>query len=201
MKLQQVNLYQSELKDIKLKYSAFNVLQLSFILFVILLAAYGFKYFQLQQHQATLALANETQEKLNAEKAKVGSSKENKDSALEKEIVAKNKELDKKRKVLKVLSQDEFGNADGFAAHIAGLARQRIEGLWLTKLRLSNGGTSISMQGSTTKSVFLPQYLQRLSAEKAFSGATFEHFEISKDEKKKNWFNFNLNTNQSSKAK
>ena len=40
-----------------------------------------------------------------------------------------------KRQVLAVLSGRSFGNTDGFVPQLTGLARQRIEGLWLTGLR------------------------------------------------------------------
>lgn len=201
MILQQVNLYQSELKDIKLKYSASNVLLFCIGLVVVLFVVYGFNYIQLQNHQEKLSVVSKAQEKLKIVKAKLESSTEKKDAALEKKIIAKNKELAKKQRVLKVLKQDEFGNADGFDAFVGGLARQRLEGLWLTKLRLANGGTSILMQGSTTNSVLLPKYLQALSKEDVFSGATFEHFEINKDVKFKKRFNFNLNTTKPNKVK
>ena len=62
MSLQQVNLYQDELKKVKLNYSALMLTQLSVILLIVFSAAAGFRYFQLQQHQSSLV---ENQQKQN----------------------------------------------------------------------------------------------------------------------------------------
>jgi len=115
-----------------------------------------------------------------------------KDTVLAKKIIVKTKELANKQKVLSILSRDEFGNTKGFIEHISGLARQRVEGLWLTKIRIADGGTDIALHGTTTKSALLPKYLQRLSAEKIFSGTEFQSLFMERQEKKKQWLSFSL---------
>ena len=54
MSFQQVNLYQDELRKVKLNYSALMLAQLSVVLLVVFSAAAGFRYFQVQQHQSSL---------------------------------------------------------------------------------------------------------------------------------------------------
>lgn len=194
MSLQQVNLYQDELKTQKLKYSALMLVQLCLIFIVVFSAVAGFRYFQLQQHQASLVEHQQKQKMAMADLQKIQAelSLRKKDATLAKHIIEKTKELTNKQKVFGILSRDEFGNTKGFIEHISGLARQRIDGLWLTQIRIAGGGTDVTLQGTTSKSSLLPKYLQRLSAEKAFTGTEFESLLMARQEKKKQWLNFSL---------
>ena len=194
MSLQQVNLYQDELKTQKLNYSALMLLQLSIILVVVFSAAAGFRAFQLQQQQTNLVAKQKKQKVLmvNLQKLQAEFSKRKKDTRLSRQLTEKTKELANKQKVLGILSQDEFGNTKGFIEHVSGLARQRIEGLWLTQIRIADGGTDVALRGTTSKPALLPKYLQRLSAEKAFSGTEFQSLLMARQEKNNQWLNFSL---------
>ena len=194
MSFQQVNLYQDELRKVKLNYSALMLAQLSVVLLVVFSAAAGFRYFQVQQHQSSLVEKQQKQKIAMAELQKIQAelSLRTKDTVLAKRILDKTKELSNKQKVVGILSRDEFGNTKGFIEHVSGLARQRIEGLWLTQIRIAGGGTNISLQGTTSKSSLVPKYLQRLSAEKAFVGTEFQSLVMARQEKKKQWLNFSL---------
>jgi len=194
MSLQQVNLYQDELRTQKLNYSALMLAQLSIILLVVCSAVAGFRYIQLQQHQSSL-VENQQKQKIamaNLQKLQTELAKIKKDATLVKQITERSKELTNKQKVLGILSQDQFGNTEGFIKHISGLARQRIEGLWLTQIRIAGGGNDVALQGITSKSSLLPKYLQRLSAETAFAGTEFESLLMARHKKKKQWLNFSL---------
>ncbi|MCW8900473.1 MAG: hypothetical protein OQK75_08570 [Gammaproteobacteria bacterium] len=199
MSLQQVNLYQDELKTQKLKYSGLMLAQVSLILIIIFSAAAGFRYIQLQHHQASLVEHQQKQNTAMADLQKIQAelSLRKKDTALAKQIAESTQELDNKQRVLGILSRDEFGNTKGFIEHISGLARQRIDDLWLTQIRIANGGTDITLQGSTSKPSLLPKYLQRLSAEKAFTGTEFESLLMARQEKQEQWLNFRLQNKKS----
>lgn len=194
MSLQQVNLYQDELRTQKLNYSAAMLAQLSIILLIVFSAIAGFRYFQVLQHQSGLVEIQKNQKMAMADLQKLQAelSKIKKDATLVARISEKTKELANKQKVLGILSQDQFGNTEGFIKHISGLARQRIDGLWLTQIRIAGGGNDVALQGTTSKSSLLPKYLQRLSAETAFSGTEFESLLMARNEKKKQWLNFSL---------
>lgn len=194
MNLQQVNLYRDELKTQKLTYSALMLLQLCIILVVVFSAAAGFRAFQVQQQQSILVAKQQKQKIMMADLQKLQAeiSSRKKDTALSRRITDKTKELTNKQKVLGILSRDEFGNTKGFIEHVRGLARQRIEGLWLTQIRIADGGTNIALHGSMSKPALLPKYLQRLSEEKAFTGTEFKSLLMARQEKNKQWLNFSL---------
>jgi hypothetical protein len=192
--MQQVNLFQDELKIQKLKYSALLLVQLSLFLLIILSVVAGINYVRVQQHQASLA-ENKQQHKSAMEelqKIQTELSLRQKDANLAKIIIQKTDELANKQKVLNILSRDEFGNTKGFIEHVSGLARQRIDGLWLTQIRIADGGTGVTLKGTTSKPSLLPKYLQRLSSEKAFSGIEFHSLLMARQEKKTQWLNFSL---------
>jgi len=202
MSIQQVNLYQNELKKVKHNYSALMLSQISVILLLVFSAAAGFRYFQLQQYQLTLVEKQQKQKTAMAELQKIQAelALRKVDSTLAKRILDKTKELSNKQKVVGILSRDEFGNTNGFIEHVSGLARQRVEGLWLTQIRIAGGGTNVSLQGTTSKSELLPKYLQRLSAEKAFAGTEFQSLIMARQEKKKQWLNFSLHNKKTDEA-
>ena len=99
-----------------------------------------------------------------------------------------------KRQVLAVLSGRSFGNTDGFVPQLTGLARQRIEGLWLTGLRLYAGGTRLDMTGNALKPELVPRYLQRLANEDIFTGTAFETFRLDRPEDHPAWIHFVLHS-------
>lgn len=191
---QQVNLYRDELRTRKLKYSALILVQLCIFLIVVFSAVSAFKFFQLQQQQKSFS-ANQSKQKIvmrELSKLQNELTKQVKDRTLIKKINQKSTELANKQKVLGILSQDEFGNTNGFVEHVSGLARQRMNGLWLTKIRIAAGGTDVALRGTTSKPTLLPKYLQRLSAEKIFVGTEFQSLLMSRQEKKKQWLDFSL---------
>jgi len=99
-----------------------------------------------------------------------------------------------KRQVLTVLSGRSFGNTDGFVPQLTGLARQRIEGLWLTGLRLYDGGTRLDMTGNALRPELVPRYLQRLANEDIFAGTVFQTFRLDRPEDRPAWIHFVLHS-------
>lgn len=192
--LQQINFYSHELKTQKLNYSSLMLVQLSILLFVVFAAATGFRVFQVEQQQSILTVKQQKQKVVMADLKilQTAFAKRKKDRTLKKQINKKTMELANKQKVIGILRQDKFGNTEGFIEHISGLARQRIDGLWLTKIRIASGGTNIALDGITSKPSLLPKYLQRLSSEKVFVGTEFQSLLMSRDEKKKQWLSFSL---------
>ncbi|MFK5914176.1 MAG: hypothetical protein QM484_07360 [Woeseiaceae bacterium] len=194
MSLQQVNLFQDELKTKSLNCSAITLVQSTLILISVLALIVVFQYVQLIQNESDLVEQQSKQKIAQAQLQKLQSELvlRKKNPILSKRVNDKNQELANKQNVFNILSRDEFGNTIGFIEHITGLARQRIDGLWLTQIRIAGGGTDVSLIGSTIKPALLPKYLQRLSAEKVFAGTEFKSFTMVRQEKKKQWLNFSL---------
>jgi hypothetical protein len=75
------------------------------------------------------------------------------------------------------LERGEFGNAQGHSAYFSALARQTVNGLWLTGLTISGTG-DIGIEGRTLRAELVPQLILRLSKEPAFQGKSFANLDI-----------------------
>jgi MSHA biogenesis protein MshI len=95
------------------------------------------------------------------------------DPALEAEMTALTQQRDRKMQALAALSLREAGGgAEGFSPQFIGLARQRLNGLWLTRIELS--GAQMALQGVVLSEELIPRYLRRLGGESVFAGTSFE---------------------------
>ena len=192
--LQQVNLYQDALKKQKLRYSASTLLQLILSVIIVMSLFTAYAWYELEQNRQEFAQLQTKQQQVMArlEKIQAELALRKKDARIAQLLQDKERELKNKQKVLNILSRDEFGNTRGFIGQMTGLARQRIEGLWLTRVRIANGGTDVALYGTTYRASLLPRYLQRLTAEKSFIGTEFESMLLARQEKKTSWLDFSL---------
>jgi MSHA biogenesis protein MshI len=85
------------------------------------------------------------------------------------------RERDRRLQTLAALSRRELGNITGFSPQFIGLARQRLNGLWLTRIELSASGAHMALQGVTRSEDLIPRYLRKLGSEPVFSGTRFQH--------------------------
>jgi cell division protein FtsB len=79
-----------------------------------------------------------------------------------------------------------------FAEHLTGLARQHIDGMWFTNIRLQDGGRQLALYGRTNQAELLPRYLRRLRAEKIFFGHNFNVFRMKVPEDRIDLLDFEL---------
>lgn len=76
------------------------------------------------------------------------------------------------------LKVNTLGNTDGYAKPMAALARQSIEGLWLTGFDFGDAGQEVSLQGRAMQPALIPIYVQKLANEASFKGRAFNGLEI-----------------------
>ena len=114
------------------------------------------------------------------------------DKSLDAELTALTAERDRKAQTLAALSQREFGNTTGFSPQFIGLARERVNGLWLTRVEVS--GHAIALDGVTLSEELIPKYLQKLGSESVFSGTEFSHATLSRAHEGGNQIQFELHT-------
>lgn len=97
------------------------------------------------------------------------------DKSLDAELAALTQERERKQQALAALSRQELGNTLGFSAHFTGLARQRLNGLWLTHIEVGASGSRMVLDGITLSEELIPQYLKKLGGETVFAGTEFGH--------------------------
>jgi MSHA biogenesis protein MshI len=94
------------------------------------------------------------------------------DPAAEAEVAALTQERDRKAQALAALALREASGTAGFSPQFIGLARQRLNGLWLTRIELSGG--QLALTGVTLSEELIPRYLGKLGGESVFAGTAFQ---------------------------
>jgi hypothetical protein len=70
------------------------------------------------------------------------------------------------------------GVQHGFAGRLAALARQQLDGLWLTGVSLTGDADDLGLSGRATRPELVPIYLERLANEAALAGTQLQSIEI-----------------------
>jgi hypothetical protein len=71
-----------------------------------------------------------------------------------------------------------LGSAQGFSPTMRALARQSVEGVWLTGFSIGAGGAEVVLRGRMLDADLLPRYLARLGQDKGFEGRRFDSLSI-----------------------
>lgn len=105
-----------------------------------------------------------------------------KDSALEQQIARLEQRVQDRRRLVERADSVAQANSEGFSPYLEGLARQTLEGLWLTRIRVDLMHDRLGLTGRTRNGQKVPQYLQRLQEEAVFAGRRFARFDIERPE-------------------
>lgn len=84
--------------------------------------------------------------------------------------------------VREALSEPVFANTRGYSPQFQALARQHLPGLWITGLRITSTGKSMSLEGRAFKPALVPRYIGRLAREQSLRGLQFDQFTMTRPE-------------------
>ncbi|NIA52661.1 hypothetical protein HAV22_03180 [Massilia sp. TW-1] len=93
-----------------------------------------------------------------------------KDARLEAELAEAQSERDALRRVADVIQRGDLGNTQGYAEYFRALARQGVDGLWLTGVSITGAGMDIGVRGRALDAALVPGYLARLRNERILQG-------------------------------
>lgn len=80
--------------------------------------------------------------------------------------------------VSEVLGRGELGRSGGYSEYFRALARQGMDGVWLTGVSVANGGADIGIRGRALQGTLVPGYLGRLTREPVMQGKSFSSLQI-----------------------
>jgi hypothetical protein len=106
-----------------------------------------------------------------------------KDPTLAGAVSEAERQLGALREVSGVLQRGELGNTRGYAEYFRALARQHVEGLWLTGITIHGAGNEIGVRGRALDAQAVPGYLTRLTREPVLQGKGFGSLQISEGAK------------------
>ena len=191
---QQVNLYQPIFRKQRKVFSAITIAQAAGLFIVGLLLIYGYARWQVaalgddisaletQRNAAMLQL-----QVLSAQSQPAPRSRLIADQLREAEI-----EVRQKERLLRAFQTRRVGNMRGFSAHFTALARQQLDGLWLTRIAIRDDG--IELVGAAEIGELVPRYLQRLGTEAAFAGTEFARLQLSRGDERDAPVEFEVST-------
>jgi hypothetical protein len=82
------------------------------------------------------------------------------------------------REVSGVLDAASLGNTQGYAEYFRALARQHVDGLWLTGVSIAGAGVDIGVRGRALDPQRVPGYLNRLTQRTVMRGQAFGSLQI-----------------------
>lgn len=177
---QQVNLYHPIFRKQQKRFSAKAMLQAGLGVLLGIALLYGYAWWQLLAVRGQVALAGQEYEHARTRLATFAAQVPGRqvDPRLEqqaRELTAKVAAAETVRQLL--TTQGLHGTSD-YSKYFAALARQHIDGVWLTEFSVSGPGDHITLNGRTVDPELVAQYLQRLAREPAFAGAKFQVFQL-----------------------
>lgn len=177
--MQHINLYSQLDRAVTPRLAAIHQLWILMIVSVLMLSLFAVLWFGNKSQADDLKVLQQQQQTTSSQLDMLKAKKQKllKNATLKNEIKVLQEEIVFRRHVLASVDP-VVGISSGFAGHLTGLARQSIEGMWFTEIMLQNGGSDLALLGRTQRAEYLPQYLQKLSLEKVFSGHQFRVFRM-----------------------
>lgn len=171
---QQINLYNADLRH-KREWLTLGNLVAASLAFALLLGAAGATLRYQTKSVADQAKAVDADlAKARADLVKAAAAANT--GGVEAELKSLQESLVARREVLAALRQGAglSPNATtGFSDYLRGLARQTVNGLWLTGFAVGQGGEGMEIRGRMLVAERLPDYIRRLNGEKVFQGRQF----------------------------
>jgi Tfp pilus assembly protein PilN len=197
--VQQINLYQERFRH-RRDYTDARHLGAGLLLVALVLAGVsGFMTWRTQNAQARAADLAEQRDAVQQQLTTVRGEVEQARAAREPSVdqAGLRAELAAKKRLMEYLKRGPLANRDGFSGHLAGLARRQVDDLWLRRIALKAGGTSLQLAGSTLGPEQVPAFIGRLAETPAFQGHTFRTLRIERAEKDATRLEFLLSSDRS----
>lgn len=179
---QQINLYNPLLLKQKKIFSSKTMAQAMGLIALGLIAVYGYAYYQVTILQMETEYAAKRHAAVQARLTRITQQfgPRQKSADLELNIKRAEAELQALTEVQAALKQGGLVSAGGFSPYFKALARQAVEGLWLTGF--SAAGSEMAINGRTLRPGLVPDYIHRLSGEEIMQGRKFAMLEMRQPE-------------------
>lgn len=193
---QQINLFQPMFRRQKKVFSAATIVQTIAVFIVAFALIYGYSFSresglrdELRKLDGKVAYLKEQKIKLEKQYPPKTRSK-----LLENEIARLQAELDSREQIEALLAGNALGNTHGFSSYLEAFARRHVEGMWLTRVTIANGGNSLGLAGRTLSSELVPQYIEQLGEDDAMKGKAFNVMNMQRSDTDPKQISFDIST-------
>jgi hypothetical protein len=178
----QINLFNPAFEEQKQVFAATTMAQALGLLLVGVIGLCFYASAQVSRLQDQATAGARQLEKKQASLASVSSdmAPRAKSAALATELAQAEQQLAALHRVAGVLERGELGNTQGYSDYFKALARQNVDGLWLTGVSIAAAGNEIGVYGRALDPTLLPGYLAGLTREKALQGKAFGSLQINR---------------------
>lgn len=181
---QQINFYRSDFIRRKDRLGAGPLLAISGVIVFAMVAAYLYGSYEM------MSLKSELKTVKNQERAAMtrlenfdpNAEAGNGEESWSKRLDDAKRALRDQELVLTMVVDSSLGDIDGFSRYLTSLARANIDGLWLSRIRLSALGDNTQLVGQALRAEQIPIYLQVLALEEPFADQKFSQFLIDRPE-------------------
>lgn len=193
---QQINLYQPIFRKQQKIFSVRTMLQAMVVVVIGMVLLLGYNQWRLAAIERQSVMMQTQRDTLTRRIVELATQfpPKQEDPSLVQAVERERSRLASSERVLRTLQRRALGNLNGFSEHLAGLSRQRLPQLWLTRVAIRQGGLETRLDGSTYDGELLPRYLQRLADEPAFLGTQFGYLQMERSETQKNRLDFRLSS-------
>jgi hypothetical protein len=178
---QQINLFNPLFEEKKKLFGAAAMAQALVVLLagVLALSYYGSRDLATLQKQADNGARQVEKKKQQLSALSAELPPRQKSWELEARLAESEAQLAALKRIAGVIDRGELGNSTGYSEYFRALARQHMDGLWLTGLAISGAGCDIGVRGRALDASMLPGFLGRLAHEKIMQGKSFGSLQIS----------------------
>lgn len=169
---QQINLYSPIFLGKKKYFSATTLLQGLALIAISMTTFYAYALYQVS---ALGTQASDLSKRLEVERARLAKvtvefAPQQQSNALEQEVRLAEAQLATNQRIAAAFKGGAVGATQGFSEFMRALARQSVNGLWLTGFDVSGSESNMTISGRTLFPALVPVYLQRLNAEPTIKG-------------------------------
>jgi len=192
---QQINLFDARFRPRKSHFSALTMGFAVLAVAVLTLAIRELYAYQTRTLEATLAQTDKRAAELREQATRFAREfgDAGRASALADELARLEEQLRVRRALLEAIHGGAAGSAEGFSPYLTALARQAMQGVWLTGIQIGSGSGDLVLKGRVLQGELVPAYIERLNREPLFKGREVRELRLAaKDEAGKRHVEFLL---------
>jgi hypothetical protein len=177
---QQINLFDARFRKQKPHFSALTMALALGAVFVLALVIEQLYAWQNRVMQATLAQTEKRAGELREQTLRFYKEfgEQGRSNALAEEIARAEEQLRVRRGLLAGMQGGVGGNAEGFSPYLTALARQTMNGVWLTGVEIASPGGDLVLKGRVVDSGLVPAYIRQLNREPLFRGRSVSELRL-----------------------
>jgi hypothetical protein len=177
---QQINLFDARFRKQKQHVSARTLVVTAAVLLGASFLLQELYAYQNRSLQATLAQADKRATELRDQTVRFARefTSQGRSAALTDEIARVEEQLRVRRALLATMQSGAGGGVQGFSPYLTALARQTMDGVWLTGVDIGGASGEVVLKGRVVDSTLVPAYIRRLREQPPFAGGTVNELRV-----------------------